>query len=222
MALGIALLLVVGIAKMLAGSSDGSSGADTARKVADSSTSAPATLGSSTHPAKHHRKPVDDPTTHEAVPSGPCQASDIAITPSVPKPVAGRDITLVLDISSLETAACTWRLSGRTTALRITSGHDLIWTSRECPRAITAQDIVVRQADPTRVKLTWDARRSEPGCPVQTDWALPGTYHLDVAALAGQPQDVSFLLTAPTAAEVTRTAHPHHGHHKKKQHGQPD
>jgi hypothetical protein len=67
------------------------------------------------------------------------------------------------------------------------------------------------------VKLTWDARRSETGCPVRTEWALPGTYHLDVAALAGQPQDVTFLLTAPSPAEVTRTAHPrqHHGHKEK-------
>ena len=67
------------------------------------------------------------------------------------------------------------------------------------------------QAEPTRVRLTWDARRSEPGCPVQTEWALPGTYHLHVAALAGQPQDVTFLLTAPSPAEVTKTAHPHTG-----------
>ncbi len=68
------------------------------------------------------------------------------------------------------------------------------------------------------MKLTWDARRSEPGCPVRTEWALPGTYHLHVAALAGQPQDVTFLLTAPSPAEITKTAHPHqhHGHGKKK------
>ena len=60
-----------------------------------------------------------------------------------------------------------------------------------------------------RVTLTWNARRSEPGCPRLTAWALPGTYHLHVAALAGHPQDLTFLLGAPTPAEVTRTAHPH-------------
>jgi hypothetical protein len=59
------------------------------------------------------------------------------------------------------------------------------------------------------VKLTWNARRSEPGCPRQTQWALPGTYHLHVAALAGHPQDATFLLDAPAPAQVTRTAHPH-------------
>jgi hypothetical protein len=106
-------------------------------------------------------------------------------------------------------------------ALKITSGQDLIWSTTQCAKAIPKQDLVLRQTTPTRVKLTWDARRSEPGCPVQTEWALPGTYHLHVAALAGQPQDVTFLLTAPSPAEVTKTAHPHQGHHKKKKQSQP-
>ena len=227
MVLGIATLLVVGIAKMLGGSSD-ASGNDAAQNVADTTPLPSSTDSTSTDPetirpssTKKHHQQADDPVTRVAMPSGPCQASDIAISPSVPKPIAGGDISLVLDISSLETPACTWTLSGDTVALKITSGKDLIWTTSQCPRAIPTQDLVVRQADPTRVKLTWDARRSEPGCPVRTEWALPGTYHLHVAALAGRPQDVTFLLTAPSPAEVTKTAHPHqHDGHGKNKNGQ--
>ncbi len=227
MMLGIATLLVVGIAKMLGGSGDATSGGDAARNVAVTSLSTggdtPSTpttsdssdrvTGSGRH--HHHRKSADDPVTPVAMPSGPCAARDVAITPSVPNPVAGRNITLVLDVSSVSTPACTWTLSARTMALKITSGNDLIWTTTECARTIPTQDLVLRQAQPTRVKLTWDAQRSEPGCPARSQWALPGTYHLDVAALGGSPQDVAFLLTAPTPAEVTRTAHPHQGHHNK-------
>jgi hypothetical protein len=230
MVLGIATLLVFGVAKMLGGSGDASSGGDRARRVAEvaptpsvPTSSAPDTTQPTAN-GKPHRKKAEEPVTPVAMPSGPCAASDIAITPSVPKPIAGGDITLVLDISSLNTPACTWKLSGKTMALKITSGNDLIWTSSECPRVIPEQDLTVRQIEPTRVKLTWDARRSEPGCPVRTEWALPGTYHLHVAALAGQPQDATFLLTAPSPPEVTKTAKPpqHHGHDKKKQDGQPD
>ena len=191
MVLGIATLLVVGIAKMLGGSSDGSSGGDTAQNVAATSQhtqglvpSSPAT-GDSASSGKHHKKQADDPVTPVVMPSGPCAASDVAITPSVRDPVAERGISLLLEISSLETPACTWTMSGKTLALKITSGNDLIWTTTECARAISQQDLVLRQAQPTRVRLTWDARRSEPGCPVRTAWALPGTYHLHVAALAG-------------------------------------
>jgi hypothetical protein len=218
MLLGVATLLVVGLAKMLGGSSDGSSGADTARDVAET---APVTHASepgfsdsagATATGQRPQKTSDIPVTQLAMPSGPCAASDVAITPSVPKSVAGGDITIVLDISSVNSPACTWTLSPNTMAIKITSGSDLIWTTSECPRAVPRQDIVLREADPRRVKLTWDARRSEPGCPSRTDWALPGTYHLHVAALAGQPQETAFLLTAPSPAEVTRTAHPHqHG-----------
>jgi hypothetical protein len=226
MLLGIATLLVVGVARTLGGSSDGSDG-DTAAKVADTSSqgSTPTTVSPSTygpsaasrlHPGTKSTT-ADDPVTRVAMPSGPCAASDVAITPSVPQPVAGHDISLVLDISSVSTPACSWTLSRSTLALKITSGRDLIWTTTECAKAVPSQDLVLRQSDPTQVRLTWDARRSEPGCPVQTEWALPGTYHLEVAALAGQPQEVTFLLTAPSPADVTRTADPHpHAGHKKK------
>lgn len=226
MVLGIALLLVVGIAKMLGGSGGGGGG-DTAANVADTSTlgSDPAPPSTSGDPGTtghrgHHHKKAGDPVTPVVMPSGPCDPSDVAITPSVPTPVAGSDISLVLDLSSVTTPACTWTLSGSSLALKITSGQDLIWTTTQCAKAIPTQDLVLRQAQPTRVKLTWDARRSEPGCPIQTAWALPGTYHLHVAALGGQPQDVTFLLTAPSPAEVTKTAHPHqgHGHHPHKKH----
>jgi hypothetical protein len=227
MLLGIATLLVVGVAKTLGGSSDASDG-DTAAKVADTSSqsstptsSPPSTYGppgGSAHDPGTKGITSDGPVTRVAMPSGPCAASDVAITPSVPQPVAGHDISLVLDISSLNTPACSWTLSGKTLALKITSGPDLIWTTTECAKAVTSQDLVLRQSDPTRVRLTWDARRSAPGCPVQTEWALPGTYHLQVAALAGRPQEITFLLTAPSPADVTRTAHPHqHAGHKKKQ-----
>jgi hypothetical protein len=224
MLLGIATLLVVGVARILGGSSDGSGGPDRVTTVADTGAPsvAPTTNGPAPNPtpttehstgvSPHGGKQADDPVTQRAQPSGPCSADDVAVMPSVPNPVAGRDITVVLDLSTLRTPACTWTLSGDTLAMKITSGSDLIWTTVQCSRSIPTRDLVLRQGDPVRVKLTWDARRSEPGCPVQTAWALPGTYHLHVAALAGHPQDVTFLLTAPSPPEVTKTAHPkHHG-----------
>jgi len=225
--LGIALLLVVGIARLLGGSSDGSSGGDQATPAADassagsSSATTPATLpsaavGPGRHgPGKH--RPHQTPTP-VAMPNGPCTASDVAVSPSVPRPVAGSDISLVLELSSITSPACTWQLSGRTLAMRITSGPDLIWTTVQCSRAIPAQEVVLRNTQVTRVRVTWNAKRSEPGCPRMTQWALPGTYHLHVAALGGQPQETTFALTAPAPAQVTRTAHPHQGkQHRDRQ-----
>jgi hypothetical protein len=224
MVLGLAMLLVVGIARLLGSSSDGSSGPDQAATVAD--TSSPDTNGPSTtagtHKATHHhhRGQASATPTPVVMPSGPCADNDVAITPSVPHPIAGSDISLVLDISTVTSPACDWKLSGKTLALKITSGSDLIWTTVQCAKVIPTRELVLRNTGRTRVRLTWNARRSEPGCPKVTDWALPGTYHLNVAALAGQPQDVTFLLAAPAPAEVTRTAHPHQHHkgHRRKAH----
>jgi hypothetical protein len=226
MVLGIALLLVVGIARLLGGSSDASSGPDQAGRVADTSagTGGPsATGGARTRHHHRHRSHTLASASPAAVPSGPCADNDVAITPSVPHPIAGGDISLVLDISSITSPACDWTLSGRTLALKITSGSDLIWTSVQCAKAIPTQSLVLRNTAPTRVKLAWNARRSEPGCPRVTDWAKLGTYHLHVAALSGQPQDATFTLVAPSPPEVTKTVHPrrhhHHGahrHHRKK------
>jgi hypothetical protein len=226
MVLGVAMLLVVGIGRLLGGSSDASSGPDRATRVADTGTSAsaPPTTAPTTAPttdvsprtAQRTKTPTSGRTgrasSPAAMPTGPCRPDDIAITPSVPHPVAGGDIAVVLDLSTVASPACSWTLSGRTLALKITSGSDLIWTTVECAREVPAQDLVLRNTQPTRVTLTWNARRSEPGCPRLTEWALPGTYHLQVAALAGRPQEATFLLTAPSAPEVTRTAKPHRHH----------
>ncbi|MGC4112769.1 MAG: hypothetical protein QM747_20580 [Nocardioides sp.] len=227
MVLGITLLLVFGIVRMFGGSGDG--GGDQARQVADTSNGAGKSTGTEsdqTPSSPHHGKKKDSPPVTRVVPSGPCEASDIAITPSVPHPIGGSDITVVLDISSVSTPACSWTVSPSSLAMKITSGADLIWTTAQCSRAIPTQDVVVKQSEPTRVKVTWDARRSEPGCPVQTQWALPGTYHLYVAALGGQPQEATFLLTAPTHDSTSTkqnqgdSKHSTSGKHKKK-HRQP-
>jgi len=186
MVLGIATLLVVGIAKLLGGSSDGSSGDDAARTVAVTSShtagtvpSGPATYRPSSDTSshgKHHGKQADDPVTPMAMPSGPCAASDVAITPSVPSPVAGRDISLVLDISSLNTPACTWTLSGRTLALKITSGNDLIWSTSQCAQAVSKATLVVAKGKQSASTVPWDGHRSGPGCLPGQPVAKPGTY----------------------------------------------
>jgi hypothetical protein len=223
MVLGIATLLVVGIAKMLGGSSDGSSGPDRATPAAQTSPrSSGATLpgsgstaGSAAGMGHHVQDSASAPPL--VMPSGPCAADDVAVSPSVPRPVAGSDISLLLEFSTIASPACDWTMSGRSLALRITSGPHLIWTTVQCAKAIPTRDLVLRNTQVTPVKLTWNAKRSEPGCPRMTAWAVAGTYHLRAAALGGEPQETTFELTTPAAPVVTRTAHPHTG--KKHQQG---
>lgn len=232
MVLGTAVLLVVGIARLLGGGG-GSSGADQAGLTAATSGGTSATTGptvgptsgssgspSSTESTGQGHKSRHTATTQPPVsmPSGPCRPEDVAVTPTVPKPIAGSDIKLVLDLATVTTPACYWQLSSKTLALKITSGPDLIWTTSQCPEVIPQEDLVLHRDIPTRVKIEWDARRSEPGCPRLTDWARLGGYHLHVAALGGEPQDIYFGLVAPTPPEVTQTVQTHN--HQHAHHGQ--
>lgn len=225
MVLGIAALLVVGFAQLLGGGGGGGAAApDRAQQVAQTttpaatqSTNGPSTpTRSATHRARHHRSHGASSPSPVAMPSGPCADNDISIVPSVKHPIAGQEIKLLLDITTISSPACDWQLSGTTLAMKITSGSDLIWTSVQCGNLIPTESLVLRQGVPSRVKMIWNGKRSEPGCPTYTDWALAGTYHLHVAPLAGRPQDVSFLLDLPTAPTVTQTVDPHQ--HKKHQH----
>lgn len=231
MVLGTALLLVFAIARMLGDSSDASSsgGGDAARLSADSSSSSSAPsedLTSSLTPSASatgkgkpgkgtgptQTGPTQTQTSQAPVlaqPEGTCTGSDIAVTPSVENAVGGRDVLVVLQLRTMSSPACTWRISADTLTLGITSGDDAVWSSRECRRAIPRQDVVVRKDVTTKVGIVWkQAKRSDEECSSRTDWAAAGWYHATAAALGGEPSDVQFELTTPTAATVTVTATP--------------
>lgn len=214
--LGIALLLVLGIARLLGGGSDATSEPDAATPAAADVTSTASTSPTSavTPPASSAggQGPGGAEASSEpvlAAPEGTCDSDDIAVTPKVDGAVAGRDVTVVLQLRTLESEACTWRVSHDSLTLAITSGKDDIWSSRDCPKAIPVRDVVVRRAVTTNVAITWrSARRSDEYCSLRTEWAMPGWYHVIASALGGEPSDLQFELGTPTSATVTKTVQP--------------
>ena len=218
MVLGSAVLLVVAIARVLGNGSDASSGNDQAQLSADTSAPTTAATGPSStadpsssgkpHVRKHPTKtPKPSPTL--ASPQGECDGTDIAVTPKVTNAVAGRDVMVVLQLRTLVSEACTWRTGPDELTVNITSGKDAIWSSRQCPASIPVRDVVVRKALTTNLGVVWhEAKRSGEDCTRLTEWALPGWYHVAAAALGGEPSDLQFQLTTPSAATITRTATP--------------
>ena len=77
---------------------------------------------------------------------------------------------------------------------------------------------MVRQAVDAPVVVTWSAKRSDEGCTKWTDWAMPGFYHVQAAALGGDATDVQFEL-AVVPAVVTTTADPQQQGGKKNKNG---
>lgn len=225
--LGIPLLLVVVLARVLGGSSDGKdASAGRATQAASVAETAPAptagptsevTTGKKGKGGKKRDQETVPPEPVLAEPSGPCVDSDIVATPAITSAAGGADVPITLNLRTVTAEACTWQASPQTLTVTITSGNDFIWSTRECPSAIAVQDVVIRQAVDTPVVVTWaDGKRSDETCSGRTDWARPGFYHVEAAALGGDGTDVQFELVAPTPGVITKTAEPQQQDGKKK------
>jgi hypothetical protein len=221
--LGLGLALILVMSRVLGGGGDDGDpkGAEVATQVSGDSTQAPS--GDKPTTRAKPKKPKRTTTPQEPVlaqPDGPCADSDILITPSVDEAIAGRPVTVTLELRTATAEACTWRVSANHVAMKITSGVDQIWTSRQCPGAVPVQDVVVRRDVTTFVDVAWKARRSAAGCPIPTDWALPGTYHVHAAALGGEPAEARFELERPSPQVIPPPANPTQP--KQKQPGNPN
>ena len=231
MVLAVPLLLVVVLARVLGGSADGqdaSTGTATQAGATVDDT-APAvsgpTAGATTEGKKGRKgrkkrnQETAPPEPVLAEPSGPCVESDIVATPSLSTATGGSDVAMQINLRTKVAEACTWQASAQTMTVTITSGDDYIWSTRECPIGLPAQDVVVRQAVDAPIVVTWSARRSDETCSDRTAYAMPGFYHLAVAALGGEATDVQFQLVAPQPGVITKTAEPEQQGGKKNKNG---
>jgi hypothetical protein len=223
--LAVPLLLVVVLARVLGGSSDGKDAGGTATQAgakveASAVPSAGPTAVETAAGTKQGKKgkrgkkkddvPVET-TPPEPVlpePTGPCADSDIVATPAITSAPGGSDVAITINLRTKFAEACTWQASPETLTVTITSGDDYIWSTRECPVGIPPQDVVIRQLVDAPVVVTWSAKRSDETCSHRTEFALPGFYHVEAAALGGDGTDVQFELVPPQPAVVTQTAEP--------------
>ena len=174
MVIGTALLLVFGLARLLIGGSDGSSPPE------DKAVQAAATPTRLSPPpgVTKTRKPGKGKATKNAEPAG--AGARGAVRPvrrrghrghsrgdQAPRPAGTCGSWSGCARSTTE--ACTWQVSPETLTMKITSGKDDIWSSRQCPRAIPRQDVVVRQDVTEKVAITWSSKRSDDECSRQTD-----------------------------------------------------
>lgn len=212
MVVSVAVLLVLGFGRVLSGGSDGKESGDQAvQAAADTSPSADPSDKQSKKKGNKGKKdkdktPKPSPTpTPPAEPTGPCPDADVLVTPSVPTPVVGQDVMVLLNLQTGTTEACTWHVSADTVTLTIGAGPDDVWSSTECRGAIPSQDVVVRRTGATPVGVVWNAKRSDEYCTNRTAWVLPGVYQFGAAALGGEPTVVDIELTTPEAEVVVET-----------------
>ncbi len=147
------------------------------------------------------------PSAGLAQPNGACAVSDITVTPVVGTQLAGRTVPLALQLTGIQ-PACTFAVSAATIVAKITQGQNRIWSSQDCPTSVHAASVVVRSGAPTTVTLSWSGRASDATCSRSTNWALPGSYSIEAAAIGSTPTTGTFPLTSPPRPVVTKTVHP--------------
>jgi hypothetical protein len=139
-----------------------------------------------------------------AVPTGPCDARDVQVTPGVAGTAhAGSPVTFELTLRTVESTACTWTVSPSTLVVKLTSGTDRIWSTQDCKGAVPGESVVVRKDHDASVHVSWRGQRSDATCSRTTSWAQPGFYHIEAAALGAEPTDVQFELRDPAPVTVT-------------------
>jgi hypothetical protein len=211
----LALGLVLAVARLLGGGigGNGDPGTPSARPVGAEASTTPAvptatTSASADRTAPTRKRDKDrkprKTKTPLAVPTGPCPDEDVMVVPGAPEAAhAGSPVVLPLELRTQKSSACTWDVSARSLAVKLTSGDDRIWTTQDCPGAVPRQSVVVRSAQPTTIHVTWNGQRSDRECSRTTPWALPGYYHVQAAALGAEPAEAQFELADAVRATIT-------------------
>lgn len=224
--LGLALGLVYGLAHLLGVPSSspqarpvGAAAGSTTTPSATSQASAPLQAVPTVKAKSRKRQageatPTLTPTptpTPLAIPSGPCAPQDVRVQPRVVGTAyAGSPVTFRLDLTTLESPACTWTVSPGSLVVKLTSGADRVWSTQDCKAAVRREPVVVRRDAVTSVHVTWHGQRSDGSCSRTTSWAEPGFYHVAAAALGAEPSDFQFELQRPQPATITPSPEPDH------------
>lgn len=206
----LAVISVFVVVSFLRGGSDGSDTDQATQSAAEVPPSDEVTELSKPQQGQSDTEPAEPTESSSSptplpVPAGQCEDADILVTPVVAGAVAGRDVTIVLNLRTRDTPACTWSVSAKNLTFKISDSDGDVWASRQCPGPVPKGDIVVRQQTTSSVSVTWNSRYSESGCPKATEWALPGDYEVSAAALGGEPGTADFNLDTPSPQVIEET-----------------
>ncbi|CAN5249422.1 hypothetical protein BH24ACT10_BH24ACT10_06010 [soil metagenome] len=172
-----ALLLLALLVPLLGGDDDD---ADT---LAGAPTSAPSpSLQPSVDPSASADPSSDPSASPSASPSATtaCEPTSLEVEPSPDEDsyAAGAGARLSLSITNTGSTPCTRDLGQAQVELTVTSGSDRIWSSDDCAPGGDPDVVRLVPGTPVVQSVTWDGRRSLPGCAGDRDQAQPGTYRV--------------------------------------------
>ena len=208
--LGIAVLLVVGVQRLLS-----YDGVDDEPAVAASTAGAPFELPTlSVAPSesvgmviKPHRRKAALPK-----PDGPCDPQDLLVTPVVDAAHVARPVQIILELTTTRSEACEFEVSGESVAVNVsmrTGARELLWSTQDCPAALPETTVVARRDVPGRAVAEWNGKQSDERCSLLTSWVSPGDYLVEAVALGGtETGEQEFEMLGPIRETVTRSVTP--------------
>jgi hypothetical protein len=173
------LALVFVLIRVIGGGSDpknsAASGPDqspsTAPSVAPTSTPTPEGKTSKT------TKTSETPKTSATPKDVKCEGNDVSIdvVPVSRTLASGNSLNLVIQLSAVRDG-CKAAVDPSELSVTVTSGTDQIWSTEDCEKAIPRATLVLAKGKQSSAIVSWNGRRSRPGCLPGQLQAKPGTY----------------------------------------------
>lgn len=106
-----------------------------------------------------------------------CAGNDVRISvlPGARNVRTGASLSFAVRLSAVDDE-CKATLDPTKLSLTITSGADQIWTTTHCEQAIPRATLVLAKGKESTSTVSWNGRRSGPGCLPGQPFAKPGTY----------------------------------------------
>lgn len=152
-----------------------------------SSTPAGSTTPTSTPTAESSTAATPAPTTSAApVAEGECDPANVQVTAVTDATTYGTDTNPKLSLSIVNggSAACEFSAGSDVQEYQISSGEELIWSSKDCQEAPVAAVVTLEPAKPmTAAPIDWNRTRSDPdACEGDREKVTAGgaSYHLKV------------------------------------------
>jgi hypothetical protein len=183
--------------------------AGTSATARTSPSGSPSPTTSATHRPTAKKKAKPDPaktttaskTTHKAT-SGrrqpqPCPAGAVVLSlfSSQGSYATGQSPQFQIDVVSTASQSCTFDIGARHVVLQVAAGPKPVWTSAQCAEGSASLIATLHRGVPTVVPMTWNGRRSSPGCPVPGAVAGRGTYAAIAVDGALKSNAITFTLS---------------------------
>jgi hypothetical protein len=102
--------------------------------------------------------------------------------------------TFALSLINGAPIACVLTVNPRNFELKIYSGTDRIWSSKDCARLVKPTTKTLASQQAFEWKMTWNGRRSRTGCKQRPEIPKPGTYFATSQYAGAAPVQLRMIL----------------------------